>query len=126
MKAIRLLLLTAIFVVITSALSGTANAQYLILSSSNVFDPATGEVVAFSRTEMDYWSAGYYNAYVKGDIYSGSNTTPSATGENYSDGNFAAAVTTRHAAAPNNQLSAMELPSCAAPELLLLRPLLAL
>lgn len=81
MKAIRLLVLTALFVVLTSALSGTANAQYLILSSSNVFDPATGEVVAFSRTEMDYWSAGYYNAYVKGDIYSGSNTTPSATGE---------------------------------------------
>ena len=101
MTAIRPLLLTLLFIVSCCALSKTAHAQYLVLSSSIVHDPATRDVVGYSRTEMDYLTAGWYTAHVGGNIYRGSDTAPVVSVENYANGNFAAVAETRYASAPN-------------------------
>ena len=77
--------------------SQRTQAQQVTMSSSLTRDVTTGEMVAFSRTEMDFNTAAWYQAYVYHEIRRQSDNALLASGENYSvvGSNTLASKTTR-------------------------------
>src|ERR1051325_5450902 len=59
-------------------------AQQVNMSSSLTRDVTTGEMVGFSRTEMDFNTAAWYQAYVYNEIHRQSDNALLVSGDNYS------------------------------------------
>ncbi|HZI88340.1 MAG TPA: DUF4214 domain-containing protein [Pyrinomonadaceae bacterium] len=80
-----------------------AQQPHVIMSSSLTRDVTTGEMVGFSRTEMDFNTAGWYRAYVYNEIRRQSDNALLASGETYSipGSNSVAARTSRTPGVPN-------------------------
>src|SRR5215207_5935485 len=87
-------LLLAVFVFFVSQ---RVQAQQVIMSSSLTRDVTTGEMVGFSRTEMDFNTQAWYQAYVYQEIRRQSDNALLAAGETYSipGSNSVASRTTR-------------------------------
>ena len=78
--------------------SQTIQAQVQVIASSSLTrDVTTGEMVGFSRTEMDFNTAAWYQAYVSNEIRRQSDNALLASGDNFSTPgtNTFAARTTR-------------------------------
>ena len=78
-------------------------AQQVTMSSSLTRDVTTGEMVGFSRTEMDFNTAAWYQAYVSNEIRRQSDNALLASGDNFSTPgtNTFAARTSRTAGVAN-------------------------
>jgi Domain of unknown function (DUF4214) len=74
-------LLLALFVFFASQ---RVQAQQVIMSSSLTRDLTTGEMVGFSRTEMDFNTQAWYQAYVSNEIRRQSDNFLLASGEDFS------------------------------------------
>jgi len=62
-------------------LQSSAHAQYIVLSSSTSYNPATQKVTGVSQTTMDYETTYFYRCKTKGIIYTQSPGSPLATSE---------------------------------------------
>lgn len=74
-------LLLAVFVFLVSQ---RVQAQQVIMSSSLMRDVTTGEMVGFSRTEMDFNTQAWYQAYVSNEIRRQSDNFLLVSGEDFS------------------------------------------
>jgi Domain of unknown function (DUF4214) len=90
-------LITLFAAVFVFSVSQRIQAQQVIMSSSLTRDVTTGEMVGFSRTEMDFNTQAWYQSYVYNEIRRQSDNAVLISGENYSvpGSNSAASRTSR-------------------------------
>ena len=87
-------------------LQSSAQAQYIVLSSSTSYNPASQKVTGVSQMTMDYETTYFYNCKTKGYIYTQNPGSPLATSETI--GNNGQSVVTRADASLNISLGSIQ------------------